>query len=369
MTMPDLRPYWQNWGSANNKKIFFEGQFQNWKSVFSGIYEQGNKKMKRLLIFFGIAILIFSFGCKGSDKEGNFPPNEGFVEVEDDIEIFFRTIGDGPELVIVPAGMYMDIEFKKLANEDRTLVFYDMRGRGRSSTVDDPEWLGMNFDILDLETLRQYLGGVRVSLIGWSYLGAMVALYALKYPDKVKRVVQVGPLPPTQEIFAKATSTPMDSESQALVKKMKDEGLDKSNPERFCYEYWNIYMKRIFYDPEKLSRFQSYKCKCKNELPENVNFHLSSIIKSLGDWDWREDLKNLEVPVLTIQGEQDPSCPLEGARTWAAWLRNARLLVIPEAGHMPFVEQPDAFYPSVEAFLKGEWPERTEVLGVPVYTK
>ncbi len=35
----------------------------------------------------------------------------------------------------------------------------------------------------------------------------------------------------------------------------------------------------------------------------------------------------------------------------------ARLLKIPDSGHLPFVEQPDIFYPAVEQFLNGEWPE------------
>lgn len=337
--------------------------------MFFEIYDKGYKEMKRLLVFFGVAVLMVFFSCNRNEKESGVLTKEGFLEVGEGIEIFYTTFGNGPETVIIPAGMYMNIEFQRLASDARTLVFYDMRGRGRSSTVSDPARIGMDIEMADLETLRQHLGKEKVSLIGWSYLGAMVTLYTVKYPNHVNRVIQVGPLPPTKDIFAKATSTPMDDESQALVKKMKDEGLDKSDPERFCHEYWNIYMKRIFYNPEKLIRFQSNKCKCKNELPDNVHFHLSTMIKSLGNWDWRENLRNVEVPVLTIQGEQDPSCPLEGGRTWAAWLRNARLLVIPKAGHMPFVEDPDLFYPSVDTFLNGEWPARTEVLGVPVYAK
>jgi len=73
-------------------------------------------------------------------------------------------------------------------------------------------------------------------------------------------------------------------------------------------------------------------------------------------------LISLQVPVLTIQGDHD-TLPMEGARVWVSSLHNARLLVIREAGHLPFVEQPDAFYPAVEAFLRGEWPGNAEVFG------
>jgi len=179
----------------------------------------------------------------------------------------------------------------------------------------------------------------------------------------------VGAVAPSAAIQKRATSTPMDNESRLLLERLKSEGLDKTDPERFYEEYKNIYMKRIFYDPSKIGQFLSDRCKCENEMPENVSFHLNAIFASIGDWDWTERAKNLEVPVLAIHGVSDPSCPLEGARVWVSLFRDARLLVIPNAGHLPFVEDPELFYPSVDTFLKGEWPERAEVVGVPVPVK
>ncbi|WP_309890623.1 hypothetical protein [Archangium sp.] len=49
--------------------------------------------------------------------------------------------------------------------------------------------------------------------------------------------------------------------------------------------------------------------------------------------------------------------PLEGAREWAASIPGARLLAIPGAGHAPHLERPDLFFPAVDAFLAGGWPE------------
>ncbi|MGD9346065.1 MAG: alpha/beta fold hydrolase, partial [Candidatus Aminicenantes bacterium] len=185
----------------------------------------------------------------------------------------------------------------------------------------------------------------------------------------VDRVIQVGALAPSAEIQKRATSTPLDSESQALLDKLREEGLDKTDPERFCEEHKNIYMKRIFYEPSKIGLFRSDRCKCENEMPENMASKLEALFASIGEWNWKERIGDLDVPVLAIHGAHDPSCPLDGARTWASWLRNGRLVVIPEAGHMPFVEQPELFYPSVNVFLKGEWPESAEVLGVPVIVR
>lgn len=316
-----------------------------------------------------IGSLLFSIGCK--EKQQQVEPlksyvNESNVMVDDGVELRFKTVGNGPETIVITPAIYLEFEFEKLIDENRTLVFYDVRGRGRSSKIVDSSRIGMDIEISDLEALRSHLGKEKVSLIGWSYHGAMVALYAVQYPNHVNRVVQVGALAPTFEIQKRAKSTPMDSESQSLLERLKREGLDKTDPERFCMEYKNIYMKRIFYDPLKISQFRSDRCKCENEMPENVTFHLNAIFASIGEWDWGEKVKDLEVPMLSVHGVSDPSCPLEGARVWISLFRDARLLVIPNAGHMPFVEDPDLFYSAVSTFLNGEWPSRAEVVGVPV---
>jgi len=328
-------------------------------------------KTKTFSAFLFLCTLIAIYGCKEKRPEETPTPfvSESYVLVDEGVELRLKKVGNGPDTVVIPLAIYFEYEFEKLIDESRTLVFYDVRGRGRSSAVSDTSKLGMDFEISDLEALRSHLGKERISLIGWSYLGAMVVLYAAQYPGHVDRVIQVGALAPSAKIQKRATSTPIDSESQALLDKLREEGLDKTDPEQFCEEYKNIYMRRIFYDPSKISLFLSDRCKCENEMATNMAAKLDAVINSIGQWNWKVNIRDLNVPVLAIHGAQDPSCPLDGARTWTSWLRNARIVVIPEAGHMPFVEQPELFYPSVDVFLKGEWPESAEVLGVPVPVK
>ncbi len=64
----------------------------------------------------------------------------------------------------------------------------------------------------------------------------------------------------------------------------------------------------------------------------------------------------MKATTLVLHGEQD-LFPLEGAREWAASIPGARLLTIPGAGHAPHLERPDLFFPAVDAFLAGGWPE------------
>jgi len=328
--------------------------------------------MKKFCLVIMIGVLAIGFGCKGKEEAGEAAEEktaaemtEGYVTVDEGVELRYKTIGDGPEAVIIPAAIYLEYEFERLADESRTLILYDQRGRGRSSKVADASQFSMDFEIADLEALRQYLGKEKVSLVGWSYLGGLVILYANQFPEHVGRIVQIGPISPTYDFFVQSTSTALDEESVAQLNKLREEGLAESDPERFCRESWNIYMKRIFFDPAKIGLMRSDMCKCENETLNNVSIQIGAILGKLGKWDWRELAQSLDMPVLTIHGDSD-TLPLEGSRAWVSSLGNARLLFVREAGHLPHVEQPDVFYPAVDTFLKGEWPAGAEIFGAPI---
>src|SRR5262249_26580117 len=123
--------------------------------------------------------------------------SESYVPVEG-LRLYARIVANGPDTVIIPASMYLFRDFARLA-EGRTVIFYDPRGRGASDAVLDPSRLGIAYEIADLEAVRAHFDVPRVSLVGWSYMGAVVALYAAKYPQHVERVVQIAPGAPRSE--------------------------------------------------------------------------------------------------------------------------------------------------------------------------
>ena len=120
-------------------------------------------------------------------------PAEGYVTTDDGVRLWFQTVGSGPQVVVLPNGFHLLEDFSCLA-PGRTLVFYDVRNRGRSDTVTDPALLerGIHNDVDDLDAVRRHFGLDRLVLIGHSYMGLMVILYAMKYPAHVDRIVQIG---------------------------------------------------------------------------------------------------------------------------------------------------------------------------------
>ena len=63
-------------------------------------------------------------------------------------------------------------------------------------------------------------------------------------------------------------------------------------------------------------------------------------------------LAQIDVPILILHGEQDQLIPLDEARAMASTARRARLVTLPEAGHLPNLEQPEQFNAEVLQWIR-----------------
>jgi 3-oxoadipate enol-lactonase len=62
-------------------------------------------------------------------------------------------------------------------------------------------------------------------------------------------------------------------------------------------------------------------------------------------------LSSINVPALIITGEEDALIPVDESRAMAAAVSGARLEIVPRAGHLANLEQPDAFNNALHEFL------------------
>jgi pimeloyl-ACP methyl ester carboxylesterase len=66
----------------------------------------------------------------------------------------------------------------------------------------------------------------------------------------------------------------------------------------------------------------------------------------------RPELKNLKAPTLFIYGEKDMEGPSSLARDMAALMANAHCEIIPDAGHLVWLDQPNACSIIIKEFLR-----------------
>ncbi len=271
-------------------------------------------------------------------------------------------MGSGQPLV-VPNAVYLEDDFAGLA-AGREVVFYDLRGRGRSDAVADPARLGIERDVADLEAVRSAVGFEQMDLMGHSYLGLMVILYALEHPERVGRIVQLGPAGPAAEFLDRTPRPGSDPEAldlaawQALL---ADRSTLVRDPKTHNRRFWEIFLPYMFGDPKKARAYRMPNLDdVPNEWPSNMNRTIQGVFATLTSYDVRERAAEVKAPVLIVHGTKDRNAPYESGPAWRDCLGNARLLTIEGAAHMPWAEEPDQVLPAIEAFLEGEWPEAAE---------
>ena len=71
---------------------------------------------------------------------------------------------------------------------------------------------------------------------------------------------------------------------------------------------------------------------------------------AVADSDTRDLLPRIRVPTLLLWGEADKRAPLSVAEQLRDGIPGSRLVVIPDAGHEPYIEQPARFNAAVREF-------------------
>ncbi len=246
------------------------------------------------------------------------PRGEGYLTAEDGVRLFFQTLGSGPP-VVFPNGIYLLDDFKRLAG-GRTLIAYDPRNRGLSDPVRDPQKLarGIHHDVDDLEVVRRHFGIGQMDPIGHSYMGLMVILYAIKYPDRCRRVVQIGAIQPDAATVYPSHLTGVDEILREVFGKLVQLRKDarSEDPVEFCRKFWAIMRVVYVANPADAGKIDWGRCDLPNEL-NFMKYWNASLLPSIQSLKLgAEDLATVQKPVLTIHGRKDRSAPYGGARDW-----------------------------------------------------
>jgi proline iminopeptidase len=161
----------------------------------------------------------------------------------------------------------------------------------------------------------------------------------------VRRLVlvdSVGPVGNWQENLLRDAVPRVNATDRAILERIDQKALLEPDPDihsaysRAMYTAW-------FADPSLAEMFSP---------PRSTSRTGAAVASRLRgeSYDWRALLRAVSVPTLVIHGERD-LLPVGVAREIVATLGNARLEIIPDAGHMPFWESPELFFTLIESFL------------------
>jgi pimeloyl-ACP methyl ester carboxylesterase len=151
----------------------------------------------------------------------------------------------------------------------------------------------------------------------------------------------------------------MDEATSRQVAALAAERRGASDPVAACRAYWAVFIRDYTADPNDkvaLGRMRGDVCDAPPDAIANGGVVYSAALGSNG-WDWREDFRGTDIPVLIVHGDKDP-IPVASAYEMGEGLSGATLVPVAGAGHFPPVEQPQAFLRAIQPFVTARPPSR-----------
>ena len=298
----------------------------------------------------------------------NLPTTEAFFQGAGGVRLFYRVAGrNGDPIVFLHGGPGGGIniggyDMEPLAARGHRLLMFDQRGAGRSEIITDATKLRIEDFVQDVEAFREEFGLAKFGLIGLSWGSAVALKYITMYPQRVTRVVFLSPMSPTIALYHERVKH-LDSLKTDKEREEENQAREKirtaSDAEmlQLCKELFQESHRLYVVDANHLKRTRGDQCAYPVAGLRNGQFVLQAAEASLGEWDFRSDMKAVKIPALVLEGAET-NVPLDATREWVKSLPKAHLLLIPNAGHMNWIDQPEAVISAVNEFFGGSWANR-----------
>jgi pimeloyl-ACP methyl ester carboxylesterase len=252
------------------------------------------------------------------------------------MQMYYEISGEGDPLIVLH-GAYMNIPsmgaiIPKLA-ETHKVYALEFQGHGRTTDIDRP----ITYPNLaeDVAAFMDAVGIEKADIFGYSMGGQTGLLLAIRYPEKVNRLVAAGGAAYDVEGFQPVYK---DMIPQMTVEMMVN------SP--FAEEY-----RALAADPEGFPALAEKLIALEHE-----------------PLAWEAEMKTIEAPVLIISGDADVATlehtvalfRLLGGGVMGDMgepLPESRLAVLPGSSHTAVINQVELLHGFIEPFLKGETPK------------
>lgn len=276
------------------------------------------------------------------------PTKNGFVQVENGTrQIYWEYFGEGEkEVVVLLNGVAMLTRswYRAVPNlyPEYDVLLYDYFGQGQSSQEDEPYYISKFCDYLI--AIMDELGIDKIHPIGVSYGGFIGADLGRLYQDRLHTLTLSGILLTRETLFQ------MYQDLSLRFYRSADPAFEiytyyiyeKIFGENLATQVYGEHMERT--RSKLFGRYNDRKY-CLIRLTEAQNPFFENI-----DHD-SDAYRNVMTPTLLFTGEQDRAIPPWQQSKLVDILPNSRQIMVPESGHLTYLERPDIFWPTVKRFF------------------
>jgi proline iminopeptidase len=211
--------------------------------------------------------------------------------------------------------------------------------------------VGWREHVEDLAALIDYWSLAPTTVLGYSWGGLLALLHAATYPEQVGRLALISPAPPTiehREEFRRRFAEKMaHPEVTGARRELQESGLKTRDAEAFRRQAFQLSVAGYFKDPATAKGLTPFRVTGRTQRAVWDSVIASDLGTELNE------LGELCVPALVIHGRHDP-IPVETAKHVADLLCAAELEILDDVGHVPHVEDFDAFVRILDEFLPSQ---------------
>lgn len=298
------------------------------------------------MVFFGVSKFIVL-----TTKNKNMPfittNSVSLSGSSEEVKLFYQDIGRGKPVVLIhgwPLNHQMwEYQLNELPKHNLRVIAYDRRGFGKSSRP----WEGYNYDAFasDLKLLLEELDLTDVTLIGFSMGGGEVARYLSKY-NSDGRVTKAALISSVTPFLLKTEDNPAGL-PQEVFTAMKQQ-IEDDRPKFLTAFGKMFYGVHLFSTPVSDQILQ-------NDAVLALQAAGYSTIKSMQAWsstDFRDDLRNIRVPLLVIHGKADETVPIDvSAEETVKIVPHAQYIVYDDAPHGLYYTHKNRFNEDIVNFV------------------
>ncbi len=251
-------------------------------------------------------------------------------------DLYYEQEGSGPDVLLLPGlGATAHVwypQMKALSGVMR-LTAMDPRGHGRSGRPMGPYSTRLFSE--DAAALIRRAGIAPAVVVGSSMSAATAIDLAAHHPDLVSALVLVGG-------FAVLPAAARERFEQRAVLAETD-GME---PVADLVVQGALGATSHAVRPALVALFRQ-------AVAANDRIAYAAAARAVRDIDVRALLPRVTCPTLILIGAEEVVAPMSAARALKAGIPHADVVVLPEAGHLPFLEQPAAFNAALQAFVAG----------------
>lgn len=284
-------------------------------------------------------------------------PDQQFEIDVDGHRIVAYSFGTGSETVFCLNGGpglpcdYLREAHSCLIDKGYRVIAFDQLGTGASDRPDDPSLWTIGRYVEETETVRNALGLGKVHMLGHSWGGWLAIEYALTHPGNLKTLILEDTVADMPHLISELERlrAALGPETVSMMQKHEAQGT-YNHPEYLAavtiLNYRHVC--RLAEWPAPLRRSLDDWNMAPYETMQGPNEFL--YIGNLKDWNRLKEMAEFNMPILITTGQHDELTPACAMRMKMA-ARHAELHVFPNSSHMPFYEEPQAYFPVLLDFL------------------